>query len=109
LAAMSDKPQKGKSGGKTLKLFGLIVLILLVPLTMDQFDVDREQVRLAGRIAAGGAGLLFLYGLFAKLMKVLGFVVMLLIGGVVLVCEQQIEMPRLKKLFENRGETRQPR
>ena len=100
---MSDKPQKGKGSGKTLKLFGLIVLVLLVPIVMDQCDVDRDQLKVAGRIAAGVAGLLFVYGLFAKLMKVLGFVVMLLIGGVLLVCEQQVEMPRLKNLLESRS------
>jgi hypothetical protein len=50
---------------------------------------------------------MFVYGIFAKLMKIVGFIVMLLlIGTVVMVSERQIEMPRLKALFEKRAETR---
>jgi hypothetical protein len=91
--------------GRALKLFGLMLLVLLVPLAMDQLDVDREQLKVVGRVAAGLAALMFVYGLFAKLMKLLGFVVMLLlIGVVVLVSEQQIEMPRVKALFDARAE-----
>jgi hypothetical protein len=102
---MAEKPKEGKGRlGKALKLFAIILLVLLVPMAMDQFDMDHENVRLAGRIAAGIAGLLFLYGIFSKVMKVLAFVVFLLIGGVVLVTERQIEAPRLKELLGNRGE-----
>jgi hypothetical protein len=110
MLAMADNAQKGKGlGKKALKLFGMILLVLLVPIAMDQLDVDREQVRLVGRIAAGIAGLLFLYGVFSKLLKVMAFVVLLLIGGVVLVCEQQLEMPRVKELFSEGGGKRGPR
>ena len=101
---MSEKPQQGKRRvGKALKLFAIILVILLVPMAMDQFDVDRENVRWAGRIAAGVAGLLFLYGIFSKVMKSLAFVVLLLIGGVVLVSEGKIEAPRLKALLSGEG------
>jgi hypothetical protein len=102
---MAENTQKKKGlGSRALKLLGIIVVVLLIPLTMDQFDVDRDQVKIVGRVAAGGSGLLFLYGVFTKLLKVMAFVVLLLIGGVVLVCERQIEMPRLKALFAERAE-----
>jgi hypothetical protein len=102
---MSDnQPKKGRTG-KVFKLFLLIVVVLLIPLALDQADVDREQVRLIGRIAAGVAGLMFLYGLFAKLMKAFAFVVvLLLIAGMLLVSERQVEMPRLKELLNQRAE-----
>lgn len=106
MAEMADNPQP-KSGlsSKALKLFALIVIVLLVPIVMDQCEVDEEKLRLAGRIAAGAAGVFFLYGLFSKLLKIVGFVVVLvLIGGVVLVSERQVEMPRVKKLFSERAE-----
>ena len=106
---MTENTQK-KPGvrSKALKLFGMILLVLLVPLTMDQLDVDREQLKVVGRIAAGVAGLMFVDGLVAKLMKVVGFLVMLLlIGTVVMVSERQIEMPRLKALFDKRADARE--
>ena len=107
---MSDKQPKKGGAGKVFKLFALIVLVLLIPLALDQADFDREQVKLVGRIAAGAAGLMFLYGLFTKMLKVLAFVVLLLIGGVLLVSERQIEMPRLKELMNQRAEEpKQPR
>jgi hypothetical protein len=96
---MADKKQGKGTLGKTLKLFAIIFVVLLVPMVMDQFDMDREDVKLVGRIAAGLAIVLFLYGIFSKLFKVLAFVVLLLIGGVVLVSEDQVKAPRVKELF----------
>jgi hypothetical protein len=103
---MADKPKQGKGRlGKALKLFAIILVVLLVPMAMDQLDVDKENVRWAGRIAAGLAGLLFLYGIFSKVMKSLAFVVLALIAVVVLVSEGKIEAPRLKQLLsgEHKG------
>jgi len=96
---MAEKPKSKGRIGKALKLFAIIFVILLVPMAMDQLDVDKESVRMAGRIAAGLAGLLFLYGIFSKVMKSLAFVVLALIAVVVLVSEGKIEAPRLKQLF----------
>ena|ERR1041384_887363 len=97
---MADKQKQGKGRiGRALKLFAIILVILLVPMAMDQFDVDRENVRWAGRIAGGIALLMFLYGIFSKVMKTFGLVVLALIAVVVLVSEGKIEAPRLQKLF----------
>ena len=48
------------------------------------------------------------YGIFSKLLKVLAFVVLALIGAALLVSEEQIKAPRLKELLSNR-EPRQPK
>jgi hypothetical protein len=100
---MSDQ-HKPSSIGKTFKLFLVILVVLLVPLVMDQAELDRETVRLAGRIASGVSGLLFLYGLFTRLLKVMGFVVVLLIAFVVLTTEGEIKLPRVQELIEKRAE-----
>jgi hypothetical protein len=103
---MSEKQTKPSSGGKTLKLCLLIVLVLLVPVVMDQVDVDRESVRLVGRVSAGITGLLFLYGIFTKMLKVLAFAVLALIAVVFLVSEGHIEAPRVQSWFDGRSKGR---
>jgi len=93
---MAEKQKSGKGPiRRTLRLFLIIFLVLLVPMVMDQIEMSPEHVKLAGRIAAGLAIVLFLYGIFSKLFKVLAFVVLLLIGGVVLVSEGEVKAPRL--------------
>jgi hypothetical protein len=110
MAAMAENQGKPSGSGKTLKLFAIIVLVLLVPLVMDQVEVDKETVKQIGRVVAGIAVLLVLYGIFSKLMKVLGFVVVGLIVLVVLVSEDKIKAPRVKELFAAARETpRQPK
>lgn len=100
---MSDEKAKSSSIGRTLKLFLLIFVVLLVPMAMDQAEVDRETVRTVGRVAAGLTGLLFCYGIFAKLLKVLAFVVLALIASVVMVSEGKLKAPRVKELFAERA------
>jgi uncharacterized membrane protein len=93
---MSENQQK-KTGGKTFKLLLVILLVLAVPIVMDQVDVDRENVKLVGRIAVGITGLLFVIGLFKKMLKVMAFVVLGLIALVFLVAEGHIKAPRLSE------------
>lgn len=96
---MSENQKKPGRSGTAIKLFLLILALLAVPIVMDQVEVDRENVRLVGRIAAGATGLLFLYGVFSKVMKVMGFVVIVLIALVVLVAEGALQAPRVAQLF----------
>jgi len=96
---MAENQPRPKSTGKKFKLFLIIVACLLVPIAMDQVDIDREKVRLAGRIAVGVAVLLFAYGLFTKMLKVMGFVVFLLIALVFLVAEGHVKAPKVKEWF----------
>lgn len=104
---MTEKKAPSGAIGKTFKLFLLIFVVLLVPLSMDQAEVGRETVRLAGRIAAGITILLIGYGIFAKLMKVVGFIIMLaFVAVVVLVSEGEVKAPRLAQLWSAREEGR---
>jgi hypothetical protein len=99
MAKQVEKAAKTGGLAKALKLFVLILLVLLVPVTMDQFEVDREQVRLVGRIAGGSTLLMLAYGLFKKMLKLLAFVVFALITVVVLIAEGEIEAPRVQDWF----------
>lgn len=100
---MSDKKPAPGTAKRTFKLFLLIFLVLLVPVVMDQAEVDRETVRTVGRVAAGITGALFCYGIFTKLLKTLAFVVLALIGTVVMVSEGTIKAPRLTEWWSTRG------
>jgi hypothetical protein len=87
---------------KKFRLFLLIFLVLLVPLAMDQSGVDRETVRMVGRVAAGITLALTLYGLFAKVLRTIVLVLMVLITLVFLVSEGHLEAPRVKDWFAER-------
>ena len=79
-----------------LKLFLLILLALLVPMVIDQADMDRETLRTAGRVAAGLAVALLLFGIVTKAIKIMGFFVLILITLVFLVAEGTLKAPRVK-------------
>jgi hypothetical protein len=106
---MADQKPQSSQLGKSLKLFLTIFLLLLVPIAMDQTGVERETVRLVGRVAAGLTLVLFGYGVISKLFKVLGFLVVILIGLVVLIAEGQLDVPRVKDFFAERTEQRSPK
>jgi hypothetical protein len=91
---MSDKKQPG-AFGKTVKLFLLIFVVLLVPVGMDQAGLDRETVKMVGRVAAGITVVLCLWGLFKKTLRGLGIVVLVMIGLVFLMSEGHVQAPRL--------------
>ena len=97
---MSDKQQK-KPGAikRTIRLFLVIFVILLIPVSMDQSGVDPETVRLVGRVAGGLTLLLILYGLFTKVLKFAGFLLLIVLALVVLMSERQLEFPRLSEML----------
>ena len=88
--------------GKKVRLFLLIFVVLLVPMAMDQAELDRETVRWVGRVAAGVVILLTVYGLFAKLFKVIVFVILGLVALVFLVAEGHVKAPRVTEWFSSR-------
>ncbi|HZN56984.1 MAG TPA: hypothetical protein VFD71_02835 [Planctomycetota bacterium] len=85
--------------GGTFKLFLVIFLVLCVPVVMDQVDVDPDKVKLVGRYAAGATALLILYGIFKRILKIMAFVIVVLLGLVLLVSEGQVHAPRVKDWF----------
>ena len=90
--------------GKTFKLFLLIFLALCVPVVMDQAEVNRDTVRLVGRIVAGVTALLVLYGIFTRILKIMGFVIVILLVLVFLVSEGHL--PRVKNWFATHSANR---
>lgn len=100
-SVMAENNSKPSTVGKTFKLFLLIFVVLLVPVAMDQAEMDRETVRMVGRVAAGITAVLCLYGIFKKMMKAFAIVVLVLIGLTVLVSEGQLKAPRVKALFSS--------
>jgi len=92
--------------GKTFKLFLLTFLALCVPVVMDQVEVNPDTVRLVGRIAAGVTVLLVVYGIFTKVLKIMGLVIVGLLVLVFLVSEGHLHAPRVKDWFATRAENR---
>ena len=105
---MANETQ-GRPGrlGKTFKLLLLAFAVLAVPVAMDQADLDRDTVRLAGRIAGGATGLLVVYGIFTKMLKVLSFLVVAAVLVLVfLVSEGHVQAPRVKSWFAAHNEAK---
>ena len=99
---MAEQEKKPGVVRKKFRLFLLIFLVLLVPIAMDQSGVDKDTVRTVGRVAAGITLALTLYGLFAKVLRTIVLVIMVLITLVFLVSEGHLEAPRVKDWFSER-------
>ncbi len=101
---MSEKQSTQSTIGRKFKLFMMIFLVLLVPLVMDQAEVDRDTVKWAGRIAAIVTVLMSVYGLMAKVFKTFIFVILGLVGLTFLVSEGYVKAPRVTEWFAERRE-----
>jgi hypothetical protein len=93
--------EKKKSSFSTLKFVLVIIVILLIPMVMEQMEMTEDDVRIAGRICGGIAGLFTLYGILTKVLKVFAFIVVALIALAVLVSEGVIEAPRIMELISS--------
>jgi O-antigen ligase len=98
--AKKHDDSQGKGGLSAFKLFLIVVVLLLIPTTMEQLSVHKETVILVGRICVGLAALFFLYGLIAKAMRFAGLVLLVLIGARALANEGVVEVPNLKEWFQ---------
>jgi drug/metabolite transporter (DMT)-like permease len=100
--------EKSKSRGpSTFKLFLAVLILLLVPTTMEQLSMHEDTVRLVGRVCVGVGILFFAYGLFSKVMRFTGIVLLVLIVARVLANEGVIHVPKLlPKLEEAREKNR---
>lgn len=93
---MAPRRNESSQGGlTTLKLFLIVVILLLVPTTMDQLAVHQETVRTVGRVCIGMALLVFLYGLLTKALRLVGLVALALIVLAALASEGVIDLPQL--------------
>jgi uncharacterized membrane protein len=86
-----------KRGLSTFKLSLIVVILLLIPTTMEQLSMHQETVKQVGRVCVGIAGLFFLYGLFSKALRFVGLILLVLIVGRVLANEGVVELPKLKE------------
>ena len=95
MARNDDKPKKPRLSA--FKLCLIVVILLLVPTTMEQLEMHQETVRTVGRVCVGIAALFFLYGLLSKVLRFAGVVLLVLIGARALANEGVIEVPKLRE------------
>ena len=93
--AKKDPEASKKRGPSGFKLFLVVVILLLVPTTMEQLSMHHDTVRLVGRVCVGIGLLFFAYGLFSKVLRFGGLVLLVLIVARVLANEGVIEVPKL--------------
>ena len=98
MAKSSD--EKSKRGISTFKLCLIVVILLLIPTTMEQLSMHQDTVKQIGRVCVGIAALFFLYGLFSKALKFVGVILLVLIGVRALANEGVIEIPKIKGKIE---------
>ena len=95
MAKTNDGQEKRGLGAFKLSL--IVIILLLIPTTMEQLEVHKDTVRDVGRVCVGIALLFFIYGLLSKAIKFVGLILLVLIIGRVLANEGVVEMPKLKE------------
>jgi len=94
---MANDDKSKKRGPSTFKLVLIVLILLLVPTTMEQLSMHPDTVRNVGRVCVGIALLFFFYGLLSKALKFVGVVLLVLIVARVLANEGVVEVPKLKE------------
>ena len=84
-----------RRGPSAFKLSLIVILLLLIPTTMEQLSMHHDTVRLVGRVCVGIAGLFFVYGLLSKALRLAGLVLLVLIGVRALANEGVVELPKI--------------
>lgn len=98
--AKTNDEKSAKRGPSAFKLFLIVVILLLIPTTMEQLSVHQETVKQVGRVCVGIALLFFAYGLISKVMRFGAMLLLILIGARVLANEGVVEVPKLKPKIE---------
>ena len=91
--ANSDDKKRGPSA---IKLSLIVIILLLIPTTMEQLEMHQETVKMVGRVCVGIAAIFFLYGILSKVLRFAGVLLLILIGARALANEGVIEIPKLK-------------
>jgi O-antigen ligase len=100
MASNNDgKPKKRRLG--TFKLFLIVLILLLIPTTMEQLSMHQETVKTVGRVCVGIAIVFFCYGLFSKVLRFAGLILFALIVVRVLANEGVVEIPNLREKLAN--------
>ena len=98
------KTSDGKSERRGLGAFKLsliVIILLLIPTTLEQLETHEDTVRDVGRVCVVIAGLFFLYGLFSKAIKFVGLILLVLIVARVLANEGVVEVPKLREKLDS--------
>ena len=104
---MAKNPEKSESRGPgAFKLFLIVVILLLIPTTMEQLSIHEDSVKMVGRVCVGIGALFFLYGIFSKVMRFSGLLILVLIVVRVLANEGVIHIPKLGAKIEAAREER---
>ena len=94
---MAKNNDSEKRGLSSFKLCLIVVILLLIPTTMEQLEMHQETVRAVGRVCVGIAALFFFYGLLSKVLRFTGVLLLILIGARALANEGVIEFPKLRE------------
>jgi len=82
-------------GPSAFKLFMIVIILLLIPTTMEQLSMHQDTVKQVGRVCVGIAVLFFAYGIISKIMR---FGLLLLLALIVargLANEGVFEVPKI--------------
>lgn len=93
-------------GPSAFKLFMIVVILLLIPTTMEQLSMHQDTVKQVGRVCVGIALLFFAYGIISKIMRFGMLLLLVLIVARVLANEGVVEVPKfgpkIKAALESR-------
>src|SRR4051812_21165391 len=104
---MSEKKAAGvRKGPSTFQFVLFAVVIAVVAPAMQQFDVDKETVKAVGRACAAFVIALIVWGMFRKMIRVIGIVLALIVATSVLVSEGVIKPPKIADKIKGRADDR---
>lgn len=102
-----DDGTSKKRGLGAFKLSLIVIILLLIPTTMEQLSMHEDTVKLVGRTCVGIAVLFFLYGILSKVLRFAGLAMLVLIGARALANEGVVEVPKLLPKIQAAREERQ--
>src|SRR5262245_65913130 len=92
--------EKPKRGLGTFKLSLIVIILLLIPTTMEQLSTHEDTVRNVGRVCVGIALLFFFYGLLSKVLRFAGVILLSLIVARALANEGVVQVPKLREKLQ---------
>lgn len=101
-----EKPTVVRKGPSTFQFVLFAGIIAVVAPAMQQFDVDKETVKIVGRACAGFVIALLVWGFFTKMIRLIGIVLGLIVATSVLVSEGVIKPPKIVGKIEKRADDR---
>lgn len=101
-----EKATVVRKGPSTFQFVLFALIIAVVAPAMQQFEVDKETVKIVGRACAGFVIALLVWGLFTKMIRLIGIVLGLIVATSVLVSEGVIKPPKIADKIGQRVDDR---